>query len=148
MPKKNASDSRTWRAASSFPVTSISPGSLIHSAIFDGGGARLRVCGAQSSKTNEMWLSDCSWDYKGLGWGRAEGGPSLDINYSLCQISPSSKGCEGHPGGARSLRVQLMPILCGPAASHTGVAGVVMTTSTLIAEGFGFCLLFPKVSMF
>lgn len=130
----NASHSRTWRAAGSFLVTSISSGSLIQSAIFRGHGAPLRVCGAQSSKTNEMWLSDCSWDYKGLGWGRAEGGPSLDINYSHCQISPSSKGCEGHRGGARSLQVQWMLILCGPVASHTGAAGVIITTSLITAR--------------
>lgn len=117
--KGNASHSGSWRAAGSFPVTSIAPGSLIQSVIFgDGGRAPLRVCGAHSSTTNEMWLSDCSWDYKGLGWGPAEGGPSLDINYSHCQISPSSKGCEGHRGGARRLQVQSTLIVSGP----TGVS--------------------------
>lgn len=77
-----------------------------------------------------MWLSDCSWDYKGMGWGRPEGGSSLDINYSHCQISPSSKGCAGHRGGARRLQVQSMLILCGPVTS----AGRTGTTSLMPAK--------------
>lgn len=71
----------------------------------------------------------------GLGWGWAEGGPSLDINYSHCQISPSSKGCEGHVGGADSGQVQPALMLCGPWSCLAGV----VTTSTLWQRQSVFC---------